>query len=200
VTGHEPQPLPPDDLASRNPELLKVVAGEKMHRVYPREFGPTYFDKSKGSRFNAPDGSYGVMYTSANVEGAFVETVLRGRRDVMIDTGYIRTRGMAALRATEELTFVLLAGPSLSRLGCDADVCHRAAPYDAPQAWSKALHETFPDVHGIAYRSRHDDNEICYAVFERAKHLVEEVERTEPVDRHSDFWTLVDKYELELAA
>lgn len=199
MTGHEPQPLPPSDLADRDPEFLAVPTGSEMHRIFRRGYGPIYFDRSDGGRFNAPDGSFGVLYASLNLEGAFVETVLRGRRNVMIDEADLRTRGHAVINVTSALRFVLLSGPTLSRIGCDADVCHRAAPYDAPQAWAKALHDAFPDTHGIAYRSRHDDNEICFGVFERAMPLIEEGSTTEPVDSHPSFWELVGKYNLALA-
>ena len=36
------------------------------------------------SRFNSPDGSYGVMYTSEQREGAFAETFLRRPDETLV--------------------------------------------------------------------------------------------------------------------
>jgi RES domain len=55
---------------------------------------------------------------------------------------------------------------------------HGGLPYDAPQAWSAALHRypTMPD--GIAYTARHDDGAACCALFDRAPSLAEVERRT----------------------
>jgi hypothetical protein len=54
-------PLPPPDLALRDPVLVPLEAGEIVHRFFTAGFDPIYFDRSRDGRLNAPDGSYGVV-------------------------------------------------------------------------------------------------------------------------------------------
>jgi hypothetical protein len=53
----------------------------------------------------------------------------------------------------------------------------------APQAWSKALfeHPLHPD--GIGFYARHDDEGLCYAIFDRARGSVREIERETNLDQ-----------------
>ncbi|MCO6177025.1 RES family NAD+ phosphorylase [Ciceribacter sp. RN22] len=39
--------------------------------------------------------------------------------------------------------------------------------YNAAQAFANGLHEGLPDLDGIAYRARHNNGQICYALFDR---------------------------------
>lgn len=54
-------PLPPRDLSSRDPLLVEIPKGTTLHRFYSAAYDPIYFDRSELGRFNAPDGSYGVL-------------------------------------------------------------------------------------------------------------------------------------------
>ncbi|TIM64342.1 MAG: RES domain-containing protein, partial [Mesorhizobium sp.] len=48
------------------------------------------------------------------------------------------------------------------------------------------------------YYARHDDEALCYALFDRAAHAVREEERT--VDLDADwFWALAKRYKIGLA-
>ena len=71
-------------------------------------------------------------------------------------------------------------------------------PYDIPQSWSKAIaeHPTRPD--GIAYHARHDDNELCYAIFDRASGCIGEERRTINLDQDW-FWRLAEQYGIGLS-
>ena len=109
--------------------------------------------------------------------GAFAETFLRQPGRTLIDTGLLRRKAYVRLEITADLTLIRLAGPSLAILGATAEVVHGGLPYDAPQAWSKALfdHPLRPD--GIAYYARHDDEGLCYAIFDRARRSLREINR-----------------------
>jgi len=39
--------------------------------------------------------------------------------------------------------------------------------YTASRSLALALHQEFPDLDGVAYRSRYDNGEICFGVFDR---------------------------------
>lgn len=90
-------------------------------------------------------------------------------------------------------------GPGLARIGATAEVTHGPLPYDLPHSWSRALHEHPAAVDGIAYRSRHDDDEVCYAVFDHAQ-PVTEVERRSDLENDDMFLDLMLRYDIGLSA
>ena len=147
-------PLPPSDLASRDPDLVTLPAGAIMHRFYTGGYEPIFFDLGPSGRLNAPDGSYGVLYCAKEPSGAFAETFLRtpGRR--LIDADLLRRKAYVRLQVHSELSLIRLAGPGLAILGATAEVVHGDLPYDVPQAWSKALFGHPAGADGIAYDAR----------------------------------------------
>jgi len=191
-------PLPPSDLASRDPDLVKVPAGAVMHRFYTDGFEPIFFDTGLSGRLNAPDGSYGILYCAEETSGAFAETFLRtpGRR--LIDAGFLKRKAYVRLQVRSELSLIKLAGPGLAILGATAEVVHGGLPYDDPQAWSRALFCHPVNAHGIAYYARHDDEALCYAIFDRASSSVAETARETNLDQDW-FWQLALKYKVGLA-
>jgi hypothetical protein len=191
-------PLPPADFASRKPEIVSISAGMVMHRFYTSAFEPVYFDKSDLGRFNAPNASYGVLYAAKKMQGAFAETFLRTPGNTLIDGGFLKRKAYVRLSATRELRLVNLTGRGLAAVGATAEVPHSSVPYHAPQAWSWAIFGHRENVDGIAYHARHDDTELCYAIFDRAATAVGETERE--VDLDADwFWRVAEEYGSGLA-
>lgn len=135
---------------------------------------PDLFDRSLDGRFNAPDGSYGVLYTAKETYGAFAETFLRTPGRTLIDPGLLKRKAYVRLRLERDLKVIRLAGPGLARVGATAEIAHGGLPYDLPHAWSRALSDHPINADGIAYHARHDDTELCYAIFERAADAVSE--------------------------
>lgn len=191
-------PLPPSDLASRDPELVKVPAGTIVHRFYTAAKEPIFFDLGTSGRLNAPDGSYGVLYCAEETSGAFAETFLRTPGHRLIDADLLRRKGYVRLRANYELTLIKLAGPGLAILGATAEVVHGGLPYDVPQTWSKALFGHPLSAHGIAYYARHDDEALCYAIFDRARAAITENDRETDLDKDW-FWRLALRYKVGMA-
>ena len=191
-------PLPPDDLASRRPRVVRLRKGTVLHRFYPIDHEPMFFDPSRLGRLNAPDGNYGVLYAAREANGAFAETFLRQPGRSLVDASLLRRKAYVRLEITADLNLIRLAGPSLAILGATAEVVHGGLPYDAPQAWSKALfaHPLSPD--GIAYYARHDDECLCYAIFDRARGSVREIDRETNLDQDW-FWRLAQRYKVGLA-
>lgn len=196
-------PTPPVDLATRTPHLLTLEAGDILNRFYTlgdgaRTFDPVFYDRSPGGRFNAPDGSYGVLYTAKRPYGAFAETFLRtsGRR--MVDRGLMARKGFATLRVLRRVALVAFDGPRLAALGATAAVSHCDPPYGNSQAWSAALRSHPAGADGIAYSSRHDPSEVCYAIFEHRDDPVAEIDRDVGLDADW-FWRLADHYEVGIA-
>jgi hypothetical protein len=178
-------PLPPSDLTSRDPGLVTVPAGAIMHRFYTAGKEPIFFDSTLSGRLNAPDGSYGVLYCAEETSGAFAETFLRtpGRR--LIDADFLKRKAYVRLQVRSELTLIKLA-------------VHGGLPYDDPQAWSKALFDHPVNAHGIAYYARHDDEALCYAIFDRASASIAEIGREANLDQDW-FWQLALRYKVGIA-
>jgi hypothetical protein len=191
-------PLPPDDLESRSPEIVILAQGVVIERFYTAAFDPIHFDRSHDGRFNAPDGGYGVLYTSQTLRGAFAETFLRDPGRTLIPLDLLRRKARVRLKTARVLRLTKLAGTGLARLGATAEVVHGGLPYDVPQAWSMALHGHPLKADGIAYTARHDDEALCYALFDRDAKCVEMVSREKNIDQDW-FWEIADLYGVGLA-
>lgn len=116
----------------------------------------------------------------------------------LIDTDLLQRKAYVRLRAERDLTLIRFAGPGLARLGATAEIPHGGLPYNVPQAWSRALSLHPAGVDGIAYHARHDDTELCYALFGRAANAIVEVERETNLDQDW-FWRLAERYAVGLA-
>lgn len=194
----ERPPLPPADLATRIPQTVDLAAGDTVFRFYSAANDPIYFDRSLEGRLNAPDASYGVLYASAELTGAFAETFLRHPGRSLLPADLVGGRALVRLTVTRPLTLLKLAGPGLARVGATAQIVHGGKPYDAPQAWSAAIKALPAGYDGIAYNARHDDEALCYALFEAADPSV--IEQDRDIDLDQDwFWGLAEIYDVGLA-
>ena len=191
-------PPPPSDLAGRRPSIARLRAGTVIHRFYSSKHDPVFFDRGRGGRLNAPDESYGVLYAAKKLAGAFAETFLRNPGSTQLPLDLLGRKAYARLKITGALSLLQLAGPGLARVGATAEVTHTGLPYDVPQSWSAAIHSLAQNFDGIAYHARHDDQEICYALFDRAADRLVEESRT--VDLNDNwFWEIAEMYHVGLA-
>jgi hypothetical protein len=189
----EAAPWPPAELGARKPLEVTLETGEVLHRFYTAAFDPIYFDRGREGRLNAPDDAYGVLYVAKAPQGAFAETFLRTPGLTQLPTDLLARKAYAKLKVLRPLRLVRLAGPGLARLGATAQVVHGGKPYDTPQAWSGALHAHPGAYDGIAYNARHDDEALCYAIFERAADGLQEVHRETDLDQDW-VWDLAEPY------
>lgn len=195
-------PLPPADIARRSPLALLIPAGTRLARFHSygsAKHDPRYFDRSLSGRLNAPDGSYGTLYTAERKAGAFAESFLRNPGRNLIDGTTLRAKAFAELTAPADLRLVQLTGPGLAVLGATAEVTHGSDPgpnpYASAQAWSRALFLHPDRFDGIAYRARHDDAELCYALFDRAPGPLALARHETDIDAPW-FWSLASRYKL----
>jgi hypothetical protein len=77
-------------------------------------------------------------------------------------------------------------------------VVHGGKPYDTPQAWSKALKMHPIGADGIAYNARHDDEALCYALFDAIPVPVAEINHKTDLDQDW-FWQIAEPYGVGLA-
>lgn len=165
MTGREtPHPEPPRDFAERDLPLRRVDG--PWFRFHPRDRDPIHFGRARRFRFDAPDGSYGVLYAGASVDAAFLETFLNvGSR--LITTGALDRRHLALLDASRPLRVLDLAAEgALARIGADARIF--AGDRTVAQRWSAAIHESPRRIDGIVYPARTEPGHRALAIFDRA--------------------------------
>lgn len=191
-------PLPPPDLSTRKPDIVTLKRGSLCHRFHNARYDPVHFDRGPGGRLNAPDGAYGVLYVSERPAGAFAESFLREPGRTQLAADMIARKAYAQCLVSRPLRLVRMAGPGLAKIGATAEIPHGSLPYDAPQLWSQALHAHPGGFDGIAYSARHDDDEVCYALFERAADSISAGLRLRKLDEEW-FFDLMERYGVGLA-
>jgi hypothetical protein len=167
--------LPPDWLADGALPLSTVPAETALFRVHRTSHGPLYFgpavDPATGAReppsnrFDSITGAFDVLYAGQHFAGAFAETILRNPQLRFVSRSYVAHRAVTEISAGRDLRMVDFQGPGLSAVGLTNAIS--TGPYEPCWAWSDYLwaHPDRPD--GIAYISRHDPQQVCYALFER---------------------------------
>ena len=160
-------PPPPEDFAKRELPVETIPAGTRLARIHRREFDPQYFGSKAGNRFSDPREIFGVCYLAMTKEGAFAETFVRGTDDEGIRQSHVQRRSFSVIEMIAPLRLSSLHGPGLARVGATSAVA--SGSNDVARIWAREIydHPAAPD--GIAYRSKHDDDEICIALFDRAR-------------------------------
>ena len=191
-------PSPPGDIAKRHPNRILIPAGRTLHRFYSIARDPIFFDTGVDGRLNAPDGSYGVLYAAHKQTGAFAEAFLRVPGRTQLPDDLIARKAYVRIGVKQPLNLAKLAGKGLARLGATAEVTHDGLPYDVPQSWSAALHAHPAGFDGIVYTARHDDEQTCFAIFDRASDKLEEAGRVTDLDAEW-FYALANAYDVGVA-
>jgi hypothetical protein len=159
--------------ASRFPagaRTITIAPGERMIRVHHQDKGAIFFGppagKAANNRFDATAGEYRVLYAAMRLEGAFVETVLRRPIGRVLRRAFVDERVHSAIAPRRPLTLAKIFDEGLQVLGIDAGTIS-VDDYTASRSLALAVHQEFPDLDGVAYRSRYDNGEICFGVFDR---------------------------------
>ena len=162
------------NVSSRSAELLTVEMpiGSEMIRVHHKVRSPVYFGPPPGTspqnRFDAPGGEYRMLYAAARLEGAFVETVLRRPAGRILRRAYVDERVWTILRTQRILVLAKIYDEGLQAHGIDAG--HISTDdYAGSRNLALRIFNSAPAIDGLAYRSRYNNGEICYALFDRVK-------------------------------
>jgi hypothetical protein len=202
-------PEPPADLLAGRIALPLHFITDLVFRIFPTGRDPLWFGPAPGDalrgRFDDPKrarpeaeagATFGVCYLGDTREAAFAESFLRRPGVRLLSRAALDARELAEIAVTRPLMLVQLFGPGLAVLGATAAVSH--GPHDVARRWARALwlHPDQPD--GIAYRCRHDDDELAIALFDRARDALV-VRHHAPVraDR-AWFGQTLDRYRLAL--
>ena len=147
-----------------------VPAGGVLIRVHHLAHAPLWFGPRPGIppqyRFDAPNREYRILYCAERLAGAFVESVLRRPARRIVARAYVEERGWSELTTRRALRLVKLRDEGLHWHATDAAIS-ASDGYGAPRRLALALYTAFPEADGIAYRARHNNGEVCYAVFDR---------------------------------
>lgn len=181
--GHHPEPSA--DLAHR--ALPLYTTQQPWFRIYRLAYAPLHFGKTGDNRFDLSDGKTGVCYVAADEAGAFIETLGHTTGTRVLTQSALRSRGIAELHAGRPLRLVDLTGAGLAQIGADQRLC--TGDYTVAQRWSAAFfrHPQKPD--GLCYRSRHDPNRLCAALYQRVARTVHVVRAVGLADREA-VWLL----------
>jgi hypothetical protein len=161
-----PHPYPPEDFPDR--ELpIREVSGP-LFRLFPVAYDePLHFGRSGENRFDAPDGSYGVLYAAEEVPGAFIETFGRRLGKNFITGEELARKLLARIDPARPLRLVDLVGAGQSKAGVDGRLF--TGSYSVSQAYSLAIHDHPARPDGIRYPARHDTEQVSVALFERVR-------------------------------
>ncbi len=166
-----PTPSPPTVTFPRGVKTEILETGSAIIRIHHQDNGAIWFGPKPGLppayRFDAPAGEYRTMYAAAAIEGAFVETILYGKAEQQIvSQAYIDQRAWSELTILRPLTLLKLYDDGLFWHRTDASIS--AIPeYTRSRQIALAAFRESPDLDGVVYRSRHDNGELCFALFSR---------------------------------
>lgn len=141
---------PPPDFARAKLEIETIPRGRTFGRIYWSTYpDPMGYGKSP-SRFSDPRrrldaNRFGVLYLGDSLKVCFLETVLRDRRegildDLPIEEVELARRRYAEIATTTDLRLVDLRGDNAVRMGVPTDVV-RAQRQNLARRWSLAFHK-----------------------------------------------------------
>jgi hypothetical protein len=164
VPPRKSHPEPPPDLHARSLPLQSTRTS--WFRIHDLTYAPIFFGRTGNHRFDAPHPrKYGVLYLAADVDCAFIETLGHETGKNVIAEPELLSRGLARVRAKGVLRLVDLTAEGLARIGADNHLC--TGPIAVSQRWSRALYSHPEQPDGICFRSRHNPELLCAAIFDR---------------------------------
>lgn len=190
----------PTNLPSTLPQET-IDLGTVFHRIHNLAKDPVWFGQwpagALRNRFDDPEGTYGVCYLGRSAEAAFVESFLRRQPARLVSLSHLSIHGIARVVTRRRLTVVPLFGSALPKLGATSEVS-ATRDYALSQAWSRALWVHPATIDGIVYWSRHDDDQGCLALFDRAHDAVAVEQDALVVDDRDALARILDRYNLGL--
>ncbi len=161
-------PEPPDDLAQRRLETLRLRG--PFYRIHKKSHDPLFFGTTGLNRFDDPLGQYGVLYAAGDVFGSFVETAGHRTGVRFVEPAWVAERALSEIVFREPILVANLRGPNLARLGADGRLL--AGEHPLPQRWSRALWRHPRRVDALSYVVRHDLSRGGIAIFHRARRKI----------------------------
>lgn len=121
----------------------------------------------RGDRFNSPDGAYGVCYVAHEMHGRSPGLSCVKRGLVLSASDFLARKGYVELTTIKRLKLIEFTGPVWRNLVRQLR-CRTPNQTTLRRRLGPRLSMTIPcDADAIAYTARHDDGQICYALFDR---------------------------------
>jgi hypothetical protein len=138
-----------------------------------------------------------MLKTFAVMPSVALASVRKLRRPIgrVLRRAFVDERVHSATAPRRPLTLAKIFDEGLQVLGIDAGAIS-VDDYTASRSLAVALHQEFPDLVGVACRSRYDNGEICFGVFDRvnASDLVADGAKRARRRAHEPLWRVV-RYE-----
>ena len=164
-------PDPPQTLSIADIEI--VTSKGPWFRLNPVPYSSAlYFDRSGEGRFDGPDQGYGILYLGEDLETCFIECFGRTHTKA-VEEQLLRQRNLFSISSSRSLTFARLSGSGLVKLAADSRLT--TGDYKQARKWVRSLWGLNAKLDGILYRSRLDNDRLCYGLFDQCiSDLVEE--------------------------
>src|SRR5258708_10562740 len=189
---------PPADLGQRRLRLVR--APEILVRISRAGYRDPFFWSRLGrNRFDLPDGRYGVLYATQDLETCVLKVFGdRWLKERVMSVAALPNFEVLTFAAGQELRVADLIGPALNRLGTDANL-FASNGYAVTQEWSRQLMNHAQARDGIRYHSRKNPRKHTYAIYDTsvAKASLRVPERG-PFGALPELYTILDKYEVAL--
>ena len=148
---------------------VEIPKDAELVRIHWQTNGPVFFGPKPGNsasnRFDAPSSEYRVLYAAADLPGAYVETVLRRPFRVM-RRSEADDRAATRLQIQRPLKLAKVMDEGLQWHGIHAGEIS-VDDYGPSRQLARAFHTAFSDIDGLAYRSRYNNGQVCFALFNR---------------------------------
>jgi hypothetical protein len=161
--GEHPEPAA--DLDSRSPLTFTIPPGTTLFRLHDPGKEPLFFGRTGRNRFDAPDGSFGVLYAAMDEPCAFIETFGQSTGIRIVTRASLEQRTLTQLKVMQPLMVIDLArSGGLARIGADGRLL--TGSHAVAQRWSAALRKHPAKATGLLYPARHDVARFACALFE----------------------------------
>jgi hypothetical protein len=192
----------------RNFDLLPLIAedvepGALVRMAWRDPATHCRFSREARYRFDAPDGSFGVMYAAFDLATASAETVLRAKPippvDAILDYHDLESRSVIGLKRGADnrpLRLIKLYDEGLAAAHTDNQICARDH-YPTTQRWAQIFHAHSISADGLVYMSRYMGARKSVALFDRCSAAVAAGDAT-PLLAHWEFASVVAMFDLAI--
>lgn len=190
-------PAPParlDVFAPREDEVFVLSAGTAVWRLYRgRPHGATWstFKRSPfgDARFDHhivdPASGRSILYAANDPVTCLAEVFQETR---VIDP-FENAPTLVQFAFESDLFLLDVAGTWITRAG--GSMAINSGVRATARAWSRAIYDAFPDIHGLHYASSTHANQRCYAFYDRAEVFLYAVPNFEVQLSHPDLEPLL---------
>jgi RES domain len=169
--------LPP---AQVEPFGKRVLSSDlRLWRVHDFTRPATVFNPCIGRRgrfsplYDATGACIPTLYAGETREAAMFETVFRDLPPLplarQVFTKELNGRAISELRTRRPLRLAPMFNQNLAIIGQSRQTmieCHGAEAYEQTCAWAEAIHRDFPDIDGLVWTSRQQDEALAMVLFE----------------------------------